>query len=295
MNLDNNNRLHPELILGDSIPSSEQEMAGPHVYISIADLIAEKVFYHPSISQVQDSLSAIEASSLEAILGGNDVAEHFVSVLVAELSASIQPSHQAVRVCLSNTDSAGFSALIGGKVESDEVNPALGSRGVIRYASEAYNPAFALECQVIKVLREQGINVEVVVPFVRTLADAATIIDKLAEQGLPRGLNGLRVLFSVDVPSSALLAERLLHYFDGVVINLDNLAQFTLGIDRTSAELEQSFDPENESVIQLLDITVSAAAHAKKPSLVVSHGLESSPKVQEYLLEHRNVAAVTGA
>jgi len=145
---------------------------------------------------------------------------------------------------------------------------------------------------VIKALQEQRVHVEIVVPFVRALSDAAKIIDLLAEQGLPRGLNGLKVLYTVDVPSAALLSERLLHYFDGLVINLENLTQFTLGVDRLSEELEHLFDPQSEAVIDLIDMAVKAANHSNKPALVVSSGLASYNKIQEYVLEHTYIQVV---
>lgn len=142
-----------------------------------------------------------------------------------------------------------------------------------------------MECKVIKLLREKAFNVEVVVPFVRGLSDAAKIIDLLAEQGLPRGLDGLKVLYTVDVPSGALLSERLLHYFDGVVINLENLTQFTLGIDRLSEELEYLYDPESEAVLQLITQTVKSATDSNKPIVLVSNGLKQYARLQEYLVE----------
>ncbi|MCK6265045.1 phosphoenolpyruvate synthase [Vibrio sp. ZSDE26] len=295
MSLPNTNSLVSDFELGDAFPSSSDDYTGTHLYVSIADLIMDKVFYHPSLVKGSETLSDLEKASLDSILSDESVQTHFVSTMSSQIEAAIQPEHTVVRVCLSNSDSSGFRSLIAGSIEESEENPALGLRGVIRFASSDYSAAFALECEVIKTLREKGIDVEIVVPFVRTLSDAATIIDKLAEQGLPRGLNGLKVMFSVDVPSSALLAERLLHYFDGAVVNLDNLTQFTLGIDRTAEKLEHSFDSENEAVIQLIDLIVKASSASKKPLVLVAHAIQEHKRLHSYLVEQSQVGVIITA
>ncbi|MGF1694271.1 phosphoenolpyruvate synthase [Vibrio lamellibrachiae] len=298
MSLPNNNSLVSDFELGDAFPLSqersteEQQSSGNHIYVSIADLIMDKVFYHPSLVDNNNDLLDIEQASLTSILSNQSVKEHFVSTMCTHIEGAISEQHKAVRICLSNSDSRGFSSLIAGTLEEKEENPALGLRGVIRFASSSYASAFALECEVIKSLREKDIDVEIVVPFVRTLADAATIIDKLAEQGLPRGLNGLKVLFSVDVPSAVLLADRLLHYFDGAVVNLDNLTQFTLGIDRTAEKLEHSFDSENEAVIHLIELISKATLTAKKPLVLVAHAIQPHKKLHAYLVEQNRIEVI---
>lgn len=295
MTQENQGDLHPELVLGDVLPSYDDNNNSDHLYVSLSELVMERIFYHPSIENHLDSLSELDRSSLEAILNGKTASGHFVDTLVSAIQGAISPSHKTIRVCLSGADSYAYNSLIGGANVENEVNPALGLRGVSLYATEAYSHAFALECAVIKTLREQGLNIEVVVPFVRMLSDAAKIIDLLAEQGLPRGLNGLKVLFSCDVPSSVLLAERLLHYFDGVVVNVDNLAQFALGIDKQNEQQQYQFDPQNESVITLVDMMVKAAQHTKKPVLLVTQALSDYPKLQGYISDLENVDTVVTA
>ncbi|MBW3696992.1 phosphoenolpyruvate synthase [Vibrio sp. T187] len=292
MTQENKGILHPELVLGDVLPSYGNNHNSHHLYVSISELVMERIFYHPSIENNLAALSDIERSSLEVILNGQAVSEHFVDTLVAEIKAAILPSHQSIRVCLSGADSYTYNSLLGGIHEQQEVNPALGLRGVSRFATEAYQHAFALECLVVKTLREQGMNIDIVVPFVRSLSDAAKVIDLLAEQGLPRGLNGLKVFFSCDVPSSVLLAERLLHYFDGVVVNVDNLAQFALGVDKLNEEQNYQFDPQNEAVIALIDIMVKATIAVKKPTLIVTQALAEYPKLQEYIVDLEGVELV---
>ena len=295
MTQENQSTLHPELVLGDVLPSYNDNNNSNHLYVSLSELVMDRVFYHPSIESHLDTLTDIDKTSLNAILGDKTVDEHFVSTLVIAIQAAVQPNHTSVRIALSSADSYGFRSLLGGNCEAEEINPALGVRGVARYATPEYSKAFALECQVIKTLREQGINVEVVVPYVRALSDAAKIIDLLAEQGLPRGLNGLKVLFSCDVPSAVLLSERLLHYFDGVVVNIDSLASFTLGVDKHNEAQQHAFDPQNEAVITLLDMIVKATLHAKKPVLLVTQGLVDYPRLQGYIADLEGVETVVTA
>lgn len=285
--------LHPALALGDALPETECVTNSTHLYVSLSDLVMEHIFYHPDIEYDSQNLDEVELASIRAILGEVSLEAHFVSTLTQQILSAIKPEHQVIRVCLSNADSYAFNSLIGGSLEEHEVNPALGVRGVSRYAAERFKAAFILECKVIKALQEQGVAVQIVVPFVRTMSDAAKVIDLLAEQGLPRGLNGLKVLYCVDVPSSALLAERLLHYFDGMVINLENLAQFTLGIDRFNQHLEYLYDPQNETIIELIDIASTAAASVNKPVVVTSSRLLEYSKVQEYIVDNKLEAVVT--
>ena len=292
MSLETSSSLHPALSLGDTLPSENPQENGSHLYVSMSEMIMEYIFYHPEFNQVLDSLDSVQTTSIQAILGDSSVEEHFVSTLVEQIKAASNDSHTTIRIGLSNADSYAFSSLLGGSADVTEVNPALGLRGVSRYASAQFSLTFALECKVIKALQEQGLTVEIVVPFVRALSDAAKIIDLLAEQGLPRGLNGLKVLYTVDVPSSALLAERLLHYFDGVVINLENLAQFTLGVDRLNESLEYLFDPQSEAVIDLIDMAVKSAQASNKPVIMVSSGLANYKKIQEYIVENGQLDAV---
>ncbi|PML42496.1 phosphoenolpyruvate synthase [Vibrio tasmaniensis] len=295
MTQENQSTLHPELVLGDVLPSYNDNNNSNHLYVSLSELVMDRVFYHPSIESHLETLTDIEKTSLDAILGDKTVDEHFVSTLVIAIQAAVQPNHATVRIALSSADSYGFRSLLGGSCEAEETNPALGVRGVARYATAEYSKAFALECQIIKALREQGINVEVVVPYVRALSDAAKIIDLLAEQGLPRGLNGLKVLFSCDVPSAVLLSERLLHYFDGVVVNVDSLASFTLGVDKHNEAQQHAFDPQNEAVITLLSMIVKATLNAKKPVLLATQGLVDYPRLQGFIADLEGVETVITA
>lgn len=292
MSLNSSSSLHPALTLGQSLPSAEEPSGDSHLYVSLSEMILEHIFYHPLHHLNDSTLNDREQASINAILGDREVESHFVQTLSGKIKHAIQPSHQAIRVSLSCADSDSFRSLLGGQCEAQEANPALGVRGVSRYATQALGQQFALECQVIKALQEQGHIIDIVVPFVRSLSDAAKIIDLLAEQGLPRGLDGLKVFYRIDVPSAALLSERLLHYFDGLVINLENLTQFTLGIDRLSEPLDYLFDPQSEAVLQLMERAVASAVNTHKPVVVTSNGLVAYPRLQEYFAEHDQVDVV---
>ncbi|MCG3729047.1 putative PEP-binding protein [Vibrio cincinnatiensis] len=285
MSLEQSPTIQPQLVLGNTLPQISTQTPSADLFVSLSELIAESVFYHPAISVEDDSLTELEKNSLSALLDGKTVDAHFVDTLVTRIEQGIKPQHKVIRICLSGIDSAQFQTLIGGDCESVEANPAMGVRGVSRFASAAYASAFTLECQVIKTLQEKGHNIEIVVPFVRALSDAATIIDRLAEQGLPRGLNGLKVLYVCNVPAAAILAERLLQYFDGVVIDWQDLSQFTLGVDKGNRELDYLYNPDSEAIMLLAEVAIKAAHQAKKPLLMVTYSLQEFPKLQAFLAE----------
>lgn len=277
-----------QVIFGHVLPSENAAQDdSTHLYISLSDLISDCIFYHPStVFFGEDQIADADKQALKAVIGDLNIAEHFVETLVLTIKDAVtENSYQTVRLCLSDADSYEYSALIGGSIEVDEVNPAMGIRGISRLSSDAYKQAFGLECEVIKMLQQAEINVEIVVPFVRALSDAATIIDRLAEKGLPRGLNGLKVLYSCDVPSSALLADKLLPYFDGIVLNVEHLTQFTLGVDKYNEALDYLYKSDNDAVIALITMAIKAARNAKKPALVVVHSINERPKLQQVLTE----------
>ena len=282
--------IHPDLVEAGSLPEFGQPSSNTAtLFVSLAGLIQEKVFYHPKAALDQDELSELEKQTLETMVEhiGNPV-EHFISTLVSSVEAAITAQHEVIKICLSDADSFTFSALLGGKCELIEQNPVLGVRGVSRFANEQFAQCFVLECEVIKRLISNidgKASIEIVVPFVRTISDAATIIDRLAEQGLPRGVNGLKIHYVCDVPAAAMSSEKLLQYFDGLVINSDNLAQLTLGVDKSNESLSYLYNPQNDAVIQLISQAARAACAVNKPVLLLSDDLVSYPKLQEQLIE----------
>jgi len=293
MTLASQGTMHTELTLGDVLPAYSQPHQSAELTVFLSGLIQEIIFYHPSLVEKKDQLSERDQMTLAGVLAGAELHGHFVDTLVNYVEAAILSHHQTIRVCLSDADSHAFRALLGGEVEPEELNPAMGLRGVSRFASCGYNAAFALECEVIKSLREKGHDIEIIVPFVRSLSDAAKITDRLAEQGLPRGLKQLKVLFGCDVPSSALLSERLLGYFDGVAINIDSLTEHTLGLDRANPELTSLFDPQNDAVLELISLVAQNAHGLNKPVLAICDQLLDYPRLQEKLAEQQVVTFVT--
>ncbi|WP_375322370.1 putative PEP-binding protein [Aliivibrio logei] len=276
----------PTLTRMASLPSYQSQTdSEASLYVSIAGLIQEHLFYHPKAVIKAPKMSDIEAQSLAIIIeGAADGKTHFVDTLANEILANIKESTTEVKISFSDADSAAFAGLLAGQLEMKEANPMMGVRGVTRFASEASTEQFALECAVIKkVMAGTSASVQIVVPFVRNLSDAATIIDRLAIHGLPRGLNGLKVHFVCDVPAAALMADKLLQYFDGMIVNVDTLTQFTLGVDKQNEALEHHFDPQNEAVLHLVGQAIQAANKANKPVVTTIDELAQNPRIQELL------------
>ncbi|RYU64798.1 phosphoenolpyruvate synthase [Aliivibrio finisterrensis] len=288
----------PTLTRVASLPSYQSQTdSEATLYVSIAGLIQEHLFYHPKAVIKAPKMSDIDAQSLAIIIeGAADGKTHFVDTLANEILANIKESTKEVKIAFSDADSAAFAGLLGGQLEAHEENPKMGVRGVTRFASDASTEQFALECEVIKkVIAATTASVQIVVPFVRNLSDAATIIDRLAIQGLPRGLNGLQVHFVCDVPAAALMADKLLQYFDGLIINVDTLTQFTLGVDKQNEALEHHFDPQNEAVLHLVGNAIQAANKANKPVLTTIDELAQNPRIQELLEQLTAIEVVVTA
>jgi phosphoenolpyruvate-protein phosphotransferase (PTS system enzyme I) len=215
--------------------------------------------------------------------------EYYVSELTnALVSAAQKMNGKPLKVKLSGADSHTRSELLGSELESKEINPVIGLRGVSRFAEKIHRGSFELECEIIKRARnaEGMANIELVIPFVRTLSESATIIDLLAEQGLCRGAGGLKVHLMCELPGNALLADKFLQYFDGIVIDIDQLGQFTLGLDQSNSSLSYLHDDQNEAVLSLVQQALKSAASAGKPCDVVTHFIHQAPKLQRWLLEH---------
>lgn len=162
----------------------------------------------------------------------------------------------------------------------------LGFRGAARYVSESFRPAFELECCALKKVREEmGLgNVEIMIPFVRTVEEAKGVVDALADNGLRRGDNGLRLIMMCEVPSNVLLAEDFLELFDGFSIGSNDLTQLTLGVDRDSALVSGSFDERNPAVKKLLSEVISICKRRGKYIGICGQGPSDHPDFAEWLL-----------
>lgn len=163
----------------------------------------------------------------------------------------------------------------------------LGFRGASRYIAESFRDCFALECRALKKVRnDMGLtNVEIMIPFVRTLTEARQVTELLAEQGLKRGDNGLRLIMMCELPSNAVLADRFLEYFDGFSIGSNDLTQLTLGLDRDSGLVAGEFDERDEAVKALMKLAIEACQRAGKYVGICGQGPSDHPDLAQWLVE----------
>ncbi len=211
---------------------------------------------------------------------------------VATIAAAFWPKPVIVR--LSDFKSNEYRKLIGGsRYEPEEENPMLGFRGASRYVSEAFGEAFAMECEALKRVRnDMGLtNVEIMVPFVRTLGQAKRVTEMLADKGLKRaaagGKDGLRIIMMCEVPSNAVLAEQFLEYFDGMSIGSNDLTQLTLGLDRDSGLelLARDFDERDPAVKALISRAISACRAVGKYVGICGQGPSDHPDFADWLAD----------
>ncbi len=205
---------------------------------------------------------------------------------VATIAAAFYPKPVIVR--MSDFKSNEYRKLLGGDIyEPEEENPMLGFRGASRYIAHSFHDCFELECEAMKKVRnELGLtNVELMIPFVRTLDEAHAVVDLLAEKGLKRGENGLRLIMMCEIPSNALLAEQFLQYFDGFSIGSNDLTQLTLGLDRDSGLVAHAFDERDPAVKQLLAMAISTANRLGKYVGICGQGPSDHADFAEWLME----------
>ncbi|MGZ9898457.1 phosphoenolpyruvate synthase [Shewanella gaetbuli] len=227
-------------------------------------IINRMIGIHPkALLEFNQQDAALQAEINEMIAGYESPVEYYIARLaegIATIASAFYPKKVIVR--MSDFKSNEYANLVGGEhYEPEEENPMLGFRGASRYISESFRDCFALECEAIKRVRNQmGLtNVEVMIPFVRTLGEASQVIELLKEQGLERGKDGLRVIMMCELPSNAILADQFLEYFDGFSIGSNDLTQLTLGLDRDSGIISHLFDERNEAVKALLAMAIKAA------------------------------------
>ncbi len=236
----------------------------PHAGIGLARLefiINRMIGVHPkALLNFDAQTPELKATISEMIAGYSDPVEFYIAKLtegIATLACAFAP--QKVIVRMSDFKSNEYANLVGGRqYEPHEENPMIGFRGASRYISKDFRDCFALEVEALKRVRNiMGFtNVEVMIPFVRTLEEAAAVIELLAEHGLKRGENGLRVIMMCELPSNALLAEEFLEYFDGFSIGSNDLTQLTLGLDRDSGLIAHLFDERNPAIYKLLEMAI---------------------------------------
>jgi len=265
----------------------------PHAGIGLARLefiINRMIGVHPRALMDYDTLPAdLKEEIAERIGGYASPTDFYVEKLVegiATLGASFAPERVIVR--LSDFKSNEYRNLVGGPLyEPEEENPMLGFRGASRYISESFRPCFEFECRALEKVRdEMGLtNVAIMVPFVRTLDEAAAVIELLKENGLERGKNGLEVIMMCELPSNAVLADEFLEYFDGFSIGSNDLTQLTLGLDRDSGIIADAFDERNPAVKFLLSRAIAACNKAGKYIGICGQGPSDHPDLAFWLME----------
>ncbi len=227
-------------------------------------IINRMIGIHPkALLEFNQQDAALQEEIHEMIAGYESPVEYYIARLVegmATIASAFHPKKVIIR--MSDFKSNEYANLVGGdRYEPEEENPMLGFRGASRYISESFRDCFALECEAVKRVRnEMGLtNVEIMIPFVRTVDEAEQVIELLKEEGLERGKDGLRVIMMCELPSNALLADQFLEHFDGFSIGSNDLTQLTLGLDRDSGIISHLFDERNDSVKALMAMAIKAA------------------------------------
>ncbi|PZN31199.1 MAG: phosphoenolpyruvate synthase [Proteobacteria bacterium] len=275
-------------------PDRAFDFAGiPNKGVGLARLefiINRMIGVHPRALLEYDSLSPELKETIDRQMAGHaDPISFFVDKLcegVGTIAAAFAPEPVIVR--LSDFKSNEYANLIGGRqYEPHEENPMLGFRGASRYIDESFRPCFELECRALKRVREEmGLeNVQIMVPFVRTLDEARQVTELLAANGLKRGERGLKVIMMCELPTNALLAERYLEYFDGMSIGSNDMTQLTLGLDRDSAVVAKLFDERDDAVKALLKMAIDACRKAGKYVGICGQGPSDHPDLARWLVE----------
>ncbi|EHH3739184.1 phosphoenolpyruvate synthase [Vibrio parahaemolyticus] len=253
-------------------------------------IINKMIGIHPKALLNFDTQSdELKAEIKQRIRGYKDPIDFYVSKLtegIATIASAFWPKRVIVR--MSDFKSNEYSNLVGGKAyEPHEENPMLGFRGASRYISPVFEDCFELETQAIKRVRnEMGLkNVEIMIPFVRTPSEAASVIDLLAKFDLRRGDQGLKVIMMCELPSNAVLADEFLKYFDGFSIGSNDMTQLTLGLDRDSGDVAHLFDERNAAVKIMLKMAIDAATKAGKYVGICGQGPSDHEDLAEWLME----------
>lgn len=255
-------------------------------------IINNNIGVHPKAILDYPNVDADLKKAVESVARGHASPRAFYVDKLAEGIATIAAAFwpKPVIVRLSDFKSNEYRKLIGGsRYEPEEENPMLGFRGASRYISEEFGEAFAMECEALKRVRnDMGLNnVEIMVPFVRTLGQAKRVTEMLAEKGLKRGQDDLRVIMMCEVPSNAILAEQFLEYFDGMSIGSNDLTQLTLGLDRDSGLelLAKDFDERDPAVKALISRAITACRAVGKYVGICGQGPSDHPDFAEWLAQ----------
>jgi pyruvate,water dikinase len=253
-------------------------------------IINRMIGVHPQALLEYDSLDESTRTAIDEQMAGYDNPVSFFIDRLAEgvstIAAAFAPEPVIVR--MSDFKSNEYANLIGGeKYEPDEENPMLGFRGAARYVADSFRPCFELECAAIrKVRNDMGLrNVQVMIPFVRTVKQAKDVIDLMAKNGLERGKDDLKVIMMSELPTNALLADQYLDHFDGMSIGSNDMTQLVLGLDRDSALVADVFDERDDAVKAMLEMTISACKARGKYVGICGQGPSDHPDLARWLLD----------
>jgi pyruvate,water dikinase len=265
----------------------------PHSGVGLARLefiINRMIGVHPRALLEFDRLDGeLQEQIRVQIAGYADPVSFYVEKLaegISQIAAAFAPEPVIVR--LSDFKSNEYANLIGGsRYEPHEENPMLGFRGASRYTDESFRPCFELECRAIRRVREtMGLsNVQVMVPFVRSVEEARQVTELLAANGLKRGLQDLKIIMMCELPTNALLADEYLEYFDGMSIGSNDMTQLTLGLDRDSAIVAKHFDERDAAVRKLLSMAITACRKRGKYIGICGQGPSDHPDLARWLLD----------
>jgi len=265
----------------------------PNAGVGLARLefvINNTIGVHPrALMQFDQQSDEIKTIITERMAGYSGPVEFYVEKLVegiATLGAAFMPNPVIVR--LSDFKSNEYANLVGGaQYEPQEENPMIGLRGTSRYLSDDFRECFELECRALKKVRDDMglVNIEIMVPFCRTLEEAQQVIELLAANGLRRGDNGLRIIMMCEIPSNAVLAKEFLEYFDGYSIGSNDMTQLALGLDRDSELVAHLFDERNPAVKKLLSMAIDACHEQGKYIGICGQGPSDYPDFAAWLFE----------
>jgi pyruvate,water dikinase len=252
-------------------------------------IINRMIGVHPNALLQYDELDQNTREAIdEQMAGYENPVTFFVEKLaegISTIAAAFSPEPVIVR--MSDFKSNEYANLIGGEIyEPSEENPMLGFRGASRYVSEKFRPCFELECAALKRVRnDMGLtNVQIMIPFVRTVAEARRVLELLAENGLERGSNDLQVIMMSELPTNALLADQYLEYFDGMSIGSNDMTQLTLGLDRDSALVADLFDERDDAVKAMLSMTIKTCLDKGKYIGICGQGPSDYPDLALWLV-----------
>jgi pyruvate, water dikinase len=264
----------------------------PNAGVGLARLefiINRQIGIHPKALLDLDQLAEpLHGTIVEAVAAYPTAREFFVSRVaegVATLAAAFAPHPVIVR--MSDFKSNEYANLVGGELyEPHEENPMIGYRGASRYLSPDFAACFAMEAEALKYVRDDmGLtNVKIMIPFVRTLAEAEGVIGLLARQGLRRGENELEVIMMCELPSNAVIADQFLDYFDGFSIGSNDMTQLTLGLDRDSALVAAGFDERDPAVKYMISAAIKACKERGKYVGICGQGPSDHPDFAEWLV-----------